>query len=141
MKREKNNNNNSNSNRILLVDDEYDITLSIGISLEDNGFAVDAFNDPLEGLSSFKKGVYALALLDFKMPKMNGFELYDKIRKIDDKIRICIITAYDIQQDDVKATAEWTTLNEEESPVVIRKPISPTDLVQKVKKELECSSD
>ena len=84
LKREKNNNN--NSNRILLVDDEYDITLSIGTSLEDNGFAVDAFNDPLEGLSSFKKGVYALALLDFKMPKMNGFELYDKIRKIDDKI-------------------------------------------------------
>ena len=125
----------------MLVDDEYDITLSIGTSLEDNGFAVDAFNDPLEGLSSFKKGVYALALLDFKMPKMNGFELYDKIRKIDNKIKICIITAYDIQQDDVKATAEWTTLNEEESPVVIRKPISPTDLVQKVKKELEYSSD
>ena len=67
--------------RILLVDDEPDITLSFNIVLEDNGFVVDAFNDPLLALSSFKQGIYDLALLDIKMPKMNGFELCGEIKK------------------------------------------------------------
>jgi PleD family two-component response regulator len=71
--------------RILLVDDEADISLTFSIVLEDNGFVVNAFNDPLLALSSFKQGLYALALIDIKMPKMNGFDLYRQIRKLDDK--------------------------------------------------------
>ena len=49
--------------RILLVDDEPDVTLGFEIGLEDNGFVVGAFNDPVLALSSFKEGLYALALL------------------------------------------------------------------------------
>jgi DNA-binding response OmpR family regulator len=74
--------------RILLVDDESDVTLAFKIGLEDNGFVVDAFNDPILALSSFNQGLYSLVLLDIKMPKMNGFELYREIRKLDDKVKI-----------------------------------------------------
>ena len=120
--------------RILLVDDEPDITLSFNIVLEDNGFAVDAFNDPLLALSSFRQGIYAMALLDIKMPKMNGFELSVEIRKIDDKVKITFMTAFDIMKEDLK-TAVPALGNEE--PLIIRKPIPIDDFVIKVKEELE----
>jgi DNA-binding response OmpR family regulator len=58
--------------------------------LEDNGFKVDVFNDALLALSEFKKGSYDLILLDYKMPKMNGFELYTEIIKILSMVRIVI---------------------------------------------------
>jgi DNA-binding response OmpR family regulator len=67
--------------KILLVDDEPDITSSLKIGLEDNGFAVDTFNDAVLALSNFKAGMYDLVLLDVKMPQINGFELYEKIRE------------------------------------------------------------
>jgi two-component SAPR family response regulator len=63
--------------------------------LQMNGFEVDAFNDPLLALSNFKPNVYGLALLDIRMPKMNGFELYNQIKDIDNKIEACFITAFE----------------------------------------------
>jgi two-component system, OmpR family, response regulator ChvI len=62
--------------------------------LEQNGFLVDDFNDPVQALLSFRAGQYDLLLLDIKMPKMNGFELYREIQKIDDKVKVCFITAF-----------------------------------------------
>jgi two-component system catabolic regulation response regulator CreB/two-component system response regulator ChvI len=81
--------NSDKKNRILLVDDEQDITFAFRIGLEDNGFIVDTFNDPQEALSNFKAGLYDLLLIDVKMPKMNGFELYRDIEKIDNKAKVC----------------------------------------------------
>ncbi|MFL6395308.1 MAG: response regulator [Nitrososphaeraceae archaeon] len=75
------NNSNSRRSRILLVDDDVDITTSLKIGLEDNGFVVDAFNDPLLALSNFKPGIYDLLLFDIRMPQLSGFDLYDKIKK------------------------------------------------------------
>ncbi len=88
--------NNHKKARIMLVDDEQDITYSFSIALEDNGFVVDSFNDPQEALSNFKAGLYDLLIIDVKMPKMNGFELYREIEKIDDKAKICFITAFEV---------------------------------------------
>jgi CheY-like chemotaxis protein len=62
--------------RISLVDDERDILVIYKAGLEQNGFLVDGFNDPVQALLSFKAGKYDLALLDIKMPRMNGFELH-----------------------------------------------------------------
>jgi two-component system, OmpR family, response regulator ChvI len=122
---------NNNGRMLLVVDDEPDITLAFSMGLEDSGFTVDAFNDPLSALESFKeeKKSYALVLLDVKMPNMNGFELYKEIRKIDDKVKICFVTAFDIQkeeEDDLKAVA---TLNDKK-PAIIKKPITIDDLVR-----------
>jgi DNA-binding response OmpR family regulator len=71
-------------NRILIVDDEDDINLLFKIVLEDNGFKVDTFNDPLLALQNFTAVSYDLLILDMLMPNMNGFELYQKIRMLDD---------------------------------------------------------
>jgi len=55
--------------RILVVDDDPDITLTFRIGLEKNGFVVTVFNDPLKALSTFRAGLYDLLLLDVRMPK------------------------------------------------------------------------
>jgi DNA-binding response OmpR family regulator len=79
--------------RILVVDDEYDVSLTIKVVLEENGFKVDSFNDASEALENFSTGLYDLLLLDVKMPGMTGFSLYNEIRKLDDNVSICFLTA------------------------------------------------
>jgi DNA-binding response OmpR family regulator len=126
-----------NKDRILLVDDEQDITFALNIGLEDNGFVVDSFNDPILALQSFKEknrqenDPYALALIDIKMPKMNGFELYNQIRKIDDKVKVCFITAFEIQKD--QHFSSITKSNDKYKPNIIRKPIELDELVKRLK--------
>ena len=79
--------------RILVVDDELDSNLTLKLVLEDNGFKVDAFTDPLLALENFKAGMYVMLILDSNMPKMSGPELYNEIKKIDNKARVCFLTA------------------------------------------------
>src|SRR4051794_9753405 len=90
--------NNNTNPRILIVDDDYDITLTFKIGLEDSGFVVDTFTDSHLALSNFKAGVYNLLLLDIKMPKIDGFELCRQMKKIDDKVKVCFMTAFDMQK-------------------------------------------
>jgi DNA-binding response OmpR family regulator len=88
--------------RILLVDDDPDITSLFGIGLEDDGFEVYTYNDPLDVLANFKPGFYDLLLVDINMPKMNGFELCTKILEIDLNVKICFITAGDMNIDGLR---------------------------------------
>jgi len=77
------------------VDDEPDITSSFKEDLRDNGFEqVDISNDPQLALKNSKAGVYDLLIIDIVMPEMDGFSLYEKIRKIDNKVKVCFITAF-----------------------------------------------
>jgi CheY-like chemotaxis protein len=89
----------SSAGRILIVDDDPDITLSFSIGLEDGGFKIYSYNDPSDALLNFKPGFYDLLLIDINMPKMNGFELCTKILEIDLNVKICFITAGDINID------------------------------------------
>lgn len=125
---------NKPSYRILLVDDNNDILITIKGSLEDNGFIVDAFSNPLEALSSFKPKSYNLLLIDIKMPQMNGFELYQEIRKIANGIDIktCFITAYDIYYEPLKK--EFPGLN---VGCFLRKPINMDNLIKRINEELQ----
>jgi DNA-binding response OmpR family regulator len=70
--------------KIFVVDDEVDITTAFKLGLEVVNFEVDVYNDPLLALSGYKAGMYDLLLFDIKMPKMDGFELYKKIKDIED---------------------------------------------------------
>jgi DNA-binding response OmpR family regulator len=80
-----------------MVDDEPDITLILKTALEHSGFfQVDIFNDAESAFSIFRPGLYDLALLDIRMPEMNGFQLFRKLRSIDYKIKICFLTATDL---------------------------------------------
>lgn len=86
--------NSSIKKRILLVDDEPDITLTFKIALHSTGlFEVYTFNEPLQALANFKSGFYHLVFTDIKMPKMNGYEFRQKIKEIDNDIKICFLTA------------------------------------------------
>jgi CheY-like chemotaxis protein len=88
-------------------------------------------------------------LIDYKMPRMNGFELYQEIRKIDDKVKICIITAFDLYHEDIKKKFRRSSNKSQQDKIVengvggelnlgciIQKPIEIDDLVKRVKEEL-----
>jgi two-component system catabolic regulation response regulator CreB/two-component system response regulator ChvI len=83
----------SKMKRILVVDDEEDICITFTNVLEDNGFVVDTFDDPGLALEDFKKDRYDLLLLDIKLKKMSGFELFRELKKIDNKAKVCFLTA------------------------------------------------
>lgn len=115
----------------MIVDDESDIILPIKIGLEDNGFEVDAFSEPLLALPNFKANSYALVILDIKMPDMNGFELYREMRKIDEKIKVFFFTATETYYEDLKEI--FPTIDKRQ---FIIKPLAIEDLEKKIRAEL-----
>jgi DNA-binding response OmpR family regulator len=110
--------------RILIIDNEPDINLSLKIFLEENGFEVDTFEDPIIALDNFRKGVYDLLILDVVMPKMHGFELYRKIRNMDNEVKICFLTAGQMYYGAYTDIFTQTTF--------IRKPIQNQDLMKEI---------
>jgi len=121
----------SGNNRILLVDDEPDVIFTFKKGLEAHGFVVDAFKDPVLALSNFKPGTYDLLLLDVKMPQMNGFELYEKIKKIDSGVKACFITANEVYYESLREIFPTMDLD------CYIKPIQIEDLVMHIKAELK----
>jgi two-component system, OmpR family, response regulator ChvI len=121
--------------RILLVDDERDINTVVKKGLERVSFKVRAFNNPLDALSKFEAGSYDVALLDIRMPSMNGFELYKKLRERDSKIKVCFITAFEMYEEEFKKL-----FPSYEVRCFIKKPIKLTDLIVEIEKILLPSS-
>jgi DNA-binding response OmpR family regulator len=60
---------------------------------EQSGFNADSYDDPISALENFKAGSYDLLLLDIKMPEMDGFHLYQEMKKIDSNVKVCFLTA------------------------------------------------
>jgi DNA-binding response OmpR family regulator len=116
--------------RILVVDDEPDLTMLCRMSLEHSGFEVDTFNDSQEALSKFKPGSYDLVILDIKMPKMDGFELYYEIKKKDNNAKVCFLTASELYYEEFR-TNEYNALDKK---LFIRKPIGNEELLKEVNK-------
>lgn len=121
--------------RIFLVDDDYDHTVTFKVGLELAEFVVDAYNDSTIALSNFKPDYYDLLLIDIKMPKINGFELSEKIQKIDDKSKVWFISAYEVYYKTlIKEGA--SKLKETIIDHFIQKPVDINYLVEQVKSEL-----
>jgi CheY-like chemotaxis protein len=116
--------------RILVVDDEYDTNLTLKVVLEESGFKVDSFTDPLATLQNFKTGVYDLALIDVRMPVMNGFGLYNEIRKLDIKVKICFLTAVDDTYYESFKKQAYPNYDEN---CILRKPIENELLIKQIK--------
>jgi DNA-binding response OmpR family regulator len=115
--------------RILLVDDESDITFSLKIFLEDNGFQVNAFNKPSSVLLDFRAGLYDLIILDIKMPEINGLTLYKKIREIDNKVQVLFLTALSDFSNYIQPNETSSILSEKN---VILKPIDNEALLKRI---------
>jgi DNA-binding response OmpR family regulator len=120
--------------RLLIVDDEPDITLTLRTILEQNGFEVVSFNNPLLALQSFKPRYYELVILDSRMPDMNGFELYREIKRKDNRVKVCFLTA-------VSEFIEYEQYKKETYPKMgegyfIAKPVSNDELIRRVNEML-----
>jgi two-component system, OmpR family, sensor histidine kinase VicK len=122
--------------RIFLVDDDYDHTITFKMGLELAKFEVDAYNDSAIALSKFKPDYYDLLLIDVKMPKIDGFELYEKIKEIDNKVMVWFISAYETYYRAIK-DASSSSKKEMISVPVIEKPIEIDKLVKQIKSELD----
>lgn len=125
--------------RILIVDDEPDVNLTLKVTLEDKGFKVDAFDDPLLALENFKVGVYDLVILDIKMPKMNGFELFREIKKTDNNVKVCFLTALNELHDYEPFRKE--AFPKEGERYFIQKPIENEEIIKRVNEIMTAGSN
>ena len=117
--------------KILLVDNEADVTYALENALENYGFSIDSFNDSMLALNSYKSNFYDLVILDIKMPKMDGFELYNKIKEKDPKMKICFLTASEMFYEEIRKT-RYILDEKFGDEYFIQKPIKTDDLVQKM---------
>ena len=103
------------------------------MALEYHGFKVDSFNDPQEALAKFEPGLYDLVILDIKMPKMDGFELYHEIKKKDSNAKVCFLTASELYYEEFRKK-EYYALDRE---MFIRKPIDNDELIKEINKTIK----
>jgi DNA-binding response OmpR family regulator len=122
--------------RTLAIDDEPDLTMLCKMALEYHGFKVDTFNDPQKALSSYKPGYYDLIILDIKMPKMDGFELYHEIKKKDLQAKICFLTASELYYEEFRKK-EYHAIDKN---LFLRKPINNEELINEVNRIIMSSA-
>jgi CheY-like chemotaxis protein len=122
-------NNNNKKKRILIVDDETDVNYTFETVLEENGYMVDSFDNPILALNDFKAGLYDLALLDIKMPEMDGFKLYNEMRKVDNEFKVCFLTASEMFYEEYRQ-AHHSTIHEHYP--IIQKPIKNEELIKEI---------
>ncbi len=118
-------------NKILVLDDELDITTLIITSLRKNGFNVFGFTNPFLALENFQmnfKG-YSIILSDIRMPGMNGFEFVRNIREIKPEVKVLLMTAFDISTNIVSEELLSTKING-----FIQKPVSSKELNNMIQK-------
>jgi DNA-binding response OmpR family regulator len=126
--------------RILIVDDDADLTLTFKEVIEDSNNNVDVnkrievytSNDPVVALSDFKPNFYDLLLVDISMPHMNGFELSEKIFAIDINVRVCFMSAGEINREALREI--YPTRQE---GCFIRKPVTIDYLLERIRSELD----
>jgi DNA-binding response OmpR family regulator len=116
--------------KILVVDDEEDIILTVKTILNEAGYCVDAFTDPSAAFNMFRPEEYEIIILDIRMPGLNGFELYMKLFEKDSTIKVLFLTA-------VNEFSVYEKYKNNVSPMFgkryyLQKPIEFTKLLQRV---------
>ncbi|MCK4701626.1 MAG: response regulator transcription factor, partial [Bacteroidales bacterium] len=122
------NNTNQKKHRILLVDDELDILEFVSYNLRNEGYIVDVANNGIEGISKAKDSIPDLVLLDVMMPRMDGMETCEELRKIRelDNTIIVFLTA---RGEDYSQIAGFDAGGDD----YIVKPIKPKVLISRIK--------
>ena len=120
-----------NHGNLMLVEDESDVLFAFKTILISEGYNVDTFADSFEALKHFVKlnrPYYDLVILDIRMSGMNGIQLYQKLKRIDDHVRITFVSALDAAEELISILPD---LNPSQ---IIRKPIAARDFINVVKK-------
>ncbi len=120
----------NNKASLLIVDDENVVRDSLGKWFEEEGYSVDTANSGREALLKLPRQRWDLALLDIKMPGMDGLELHRKMREVDPEIIVIIMTGYAAVDTAVQALKDGAY-------DYIMKPFDPDDLARLVAKALE----
>lgn len=116
--------------RILAVDDEPDVVFTLKHVLESSSFEVVTYVDVDSVLQKFRAGYFDLTILDIRMPKMNGFELYVKLKDIDEDMKVIFLSALsDLRNYSVLKNEVYPKWGERH---FIKKPIENNDLIEKV---------
>ena len=124
--------------RILVVDDEPDLTLTFRAGLEEHHcddkrrFEIYTYNNPLQALSEFRPDFYDLILVDVYMPDMNGFQFCEKILQIDANVRVCYISAAEINIEALREVYPKLSFG-----CFIKKPVTIEYLVKRLLAELD----
>ena len=116
---------NGKKKKVLIVDDEPDINTILKKVFEQNGFNADSYDDPILALENFKPGSF---LLDIKMPEMDGFHLYQKMKRIDSKLKVCFLTASEMYYERFREE-ECCAIDKD---LFVRKPIENEELIKKI---------
>jgi CheY-like chemotaxis protein len=127
--------------RILIVDDDTDVTLTFKAGLDGHyygdgdkkkRFEVYTYNDPLLVVKEFKPHFYDLLLTDIYMPKINGFELCEKILALDVNIRVCFMSALEVNIRALREVYRNVNLG-----CFIEKPVTIKYLIERLATELD----
>jgi DNA-binding response OmpR family regulator len=108
------------------------MTLVFSLGLQDEGFDVYTYNDPLEALSQFRPNFYDLLLIDINMPQMDGIELSRRILELDTNVKICFITGGEANIEVLRELYPTRSIG-----CYIKKPVTIEQLVKRVNAELE----
>jgi two-component system, OmpR family, response regulator ChvI len=124
--------------RIMTVDDEADVVFCLSEFLKETGlFEVDGFTDPQHALSNFRPGKYDLVILDIRMPKMDGFELYRKMKLLDRNVDVCFLTAVSNFSEYREVYPDITDeIEKDKDSCVIDKPADTEELMKKINKAI-----
>ncbi len=121
-------NNSKSGKKVLVVDDELDTLELIKLVLESGGFKTILASNGMEALAKVKESKPDLVLLDIMMPDMDGWEVFRKIKEIDSKLPIAILTA---KAQNIDRLLGLHVLKAED---YITKPFGKNELIDKVKK-------
>jgi two-component system, OmpR family, response regulator ChvI len=121
--------------RVMTVDDEPDVTYCLKACLEETGLVqVDGYVDPFLALAKFKPSTFDLVILDIRMPVMNGFQLYQKLKSIDDDVKVCFLTAVHDLRDYKEAYPDIIdAIENDEMKCFLDKPVGSEQLRTLVK--------
>lgn len=132
LQKEKTTNDKAFSKTVLIVDDDSDMTSIFSLGLQDEGFEVYSYNDPLDALSQFRPNFYDLLLIDINMPKMNGIDLSIQILELDTNVKICFVTAGEANIEVLRELYPTRSIG-----CYIKKPVTIEYLVRRIKAKLE----
>ncbi len=122
----------SGARKILIVDDEKDVTDALKVGLESRGFIVDTYNDPKKALANLKPNTYDLAVFDIRMPEMNGFELYRQFKELDGRTGVCFFTAFDVYKGEFDKVFPDVNVK-----AFLKKPMTISELASRLNSILE----
>jgi DNA-binding NtrC family response regulator len=130
--------NNKPITKLLIVDDDSDIVQVLKMGLLKNGFSVEAFTNPEEALQSFKSDAekYSLVLSDIRMPTISGIQLSKKIKEVNSKVKVVLMTAFEIKDNEFSKVFPSTQVDG-----FVQKPIGIKDLTDKILKIIGDTKD